>query len=33
MPAGFEEYDWKNGWPLIADRAVVVYGHGVKGRS
>jgi len=33
MPAGVEEYDWKNGWPLIADRAVVIYGRGVKGRA
>ena len=33
MPAGFEEYDWKNGWPLITDRAVLIYGRGVKGRS
>ena len=30
MPAGLEEYDWKNGWPLIADRTVVLYGLGVK---
>ena len=29
MPAGFEEYDWKNGWPLIADRALIIYGRGV----
>jgi hypothetical protein len=29
-PAGFEEYDWKNGWPLIRDRRIAVYGHGVK---
>lgn len=29
MPAGVEEYDWKNGWPLITDRALVIYGHGV----
>jgi len=30
VPAGFEEYDWKNGWPLIRDRRVAIYGHGVK---
>jgi hypothetical protein len=29
MPEGVEEYDWKNGWPLIGERAVVIYGHGV----
>ncbi len=29
MPAGVEEYDWKNGWPLVADRALVIYGRGV----
>ncbi len=29
-PAGFEEYDWKNGWPLIMEQKVVVYGHGVR---
>ena len=30
MPQGFEEYDWKNGWPLIGDKKVVIYGHGVR---
>jgi len=30
MPAGFEEYDWKNGWPLIAEGRVVIYGRGVR---
>ena len=30
MPAGVEEYDWKNGWLLIADRALVIYGRGVR---
>jgi hypothetical protein len=29
-PAGFEEYDWKNGWPLVAERRVVIYGRGVR---
>lgn len=29
MPAGYEEYDWKNGWSLIEDGKVVIYGHGV----
>ncbi len=29
MPAGFEEYDWKNGWPLIAGKKLVIFGKGV----
>jgi hypothetical protein len=29
MPAGFEEYDWKNGWPLVAEKKIVIYGRGV----
>jgi hypothetical protein len=29
-PAGFEEYDWKNGWPLIAEERVVIFGRGVR---
>jgi len=29
-PAGFEEYDWKNGWPLISEGRVVVCGRGVR---
>ena len=29
-PAGFEEYDWKNGWPLIAEGRVVIFGRGVR---
>ncbi len=29
VPAGFEEYDWKNGWPLVAARQIVVFGRGV----
>jgi len=29
-PAGFEEYDWKNGWPLVRERKLVVFGFGVK---
>ncbi len=33
MPAGVEEYDWKSGWTLIAERAVVIYGHGVADRK
>ncbi len=30
VPAGVEEYDWKNGWPLIAERRIVIYGFGVR---
>jgi len=30
MAAGFEEYDWKNGWPLIAERQVVIFGKGIQ---
>jgi len=29
-PSGFEEYDWKNGWQLIKERKIAVFGHGVK---
>jgi hypothetical protein len=29
MPTGFEEYDWKNGWPLVANRQIVIFGKGV----
>jgi hypothetical protein len=29
MPAGFEEYDWKNGWPLVGDKKIVIYGCGI----
>jgi hypothetical protein len=30
VPAGFEDYDWKNGWPLIAEGKIVIYGRGVR---
>jgi hypothetical protein len=30
MPEGYEEYDWKNGWPLIGDKKVVIYGYGIR---
>jgi hypothetical protein len=30
MPAGFEEYDWKNGWPLVSKRQIVIFGKGVS---
>ena len=30
MPAGFEEYDWKNGWPLVAGKQIVIFGKGVR---
>lgn len=29
MPAGFEEYDWKNGWPLVEEKKIVIFGRGV----
>jgi hypothetical protein len=29
MPDGYEEFDWKNGWSLIEEGRVVIYGHGV----
>jgi hypothetical protein len=32
MPAGFEEYDWKNGWPLVSGRQIVIFGKGVQKR-
>ena len=32
MPAGFEEYDWKNGWPLVAGRQIVVFGNGIRNK-
>ena len=31
MPGGYEEYDWKNGWPLIKTRQIVIFGRGVSG--
>jgi hypothetical protein len=30
VPTGFEEYDWKNGWPLVTERRIVIYGRGVR---
>jgi hypothetical protein len=30
MPAGYEEYDWKNGWPLVGEKKVVIFGYGVR---
>jgi hypothetical protein len=30
MPQGFEEYDWKNGWPLIGAKKIVIYGRGIR---
>ena len=30
MPAGYEEYDTTNGWSLITDKKVVIYGQGVN---
>jgi hypothetical protein len=29
MPAGFEEFDWKNGWPLIQKKQIVIFGRGI----
>jgi hypothetical protein len=33
MPEGFEQYDWKNGWPLIESRQVVIFGQGVEDKK
>jgi hypothetical protein len=33
MPPGFEEYDWRNGWRLIQDRRLVIYGRGVETKA
>lgn len=30
MPEGYEEYDWKNGWPLIMDKKIVIYGRSIR---
>ncbi|MBE3131179.1 MAG: hypothetical protein IMZ54_10770 [Acidobacteria bacterium] len=30
MPEGYEEYDWKNGWPLIGEKKIVIFGRGVR---
>lgn len=30
MPAGYEEFDWKNGWPLVTERRLVIFGKGVS---
>lgn len=30
MPVGYEEYDWKNGWSLIVDKKLIIYGHGIS---
>ncbi len=30
MPEGYEEYDWRNGWPLIGEKKIVIYGRGVR---
>ncbi|MCK5076414.1 MAG: hypothetical protein KAR38_08560 [Calditrichia bacterium] len=32
LPEGYEEYDWRNGWFLIQDEKIVIYGHGVFGK-
>lgn len=29
MPEGYEEFDWKNGWSLIDEGRIVIYGYGV----
>lgn len=32
MPAGLEEFDWKNGgWSLVQDKKLIIYGQGVTG--
>jgi hypothetical protein len=30
MPEGYEEFDWKNGWPLIGEKKIVIYGRGIR---
>jgi hypothetical protein len=30
MPEGYEEYDWKNGWPLVSEKKIVIFGRGVR---
>lgn len=30
MPEGYEEYDWKNGWPLVEKKQIVIFGKGVS---
>jgi len=30
MPEGYEEYDWKNGWPLIVEKKIVIFGRGIR---
>ncbi|MFA6034391.1 MAG: hypothetical protein WC889_15935, partial [Myxococcota bacterium] len=33
MPAGYEEFDWKNGaWALIDAKQLIIYGNGVKAK-
>ena len=30
VPEGYEEYDWRNGWSLVQDKKIVIYGHSVE---
>ena len=30
VPQGYEEYDWRNGWSLVQDKKIIVYGHSVE---
>jgi hypothetical protein len=30
LPAGYEDYDTSNGWSLIVDKKIVIYGYGVE---
>ncbi len=30
LPAGYEEYDTSNGWSLITDKKIIVYGYGIN---
>ena len=31
LPAGYEDFDHKNdGWPLVYQDSVIVYGHGIS---
>ncbi|MBN1834158.1 MAG: hypothetical protein JW896_18825 [Deltaproteobacteria bacterium] len=29
VPEGYEEYDWRNGWSLVQDKKMIIYGHSI----